>query len=55
MMRSEKKRLGAMHFGIGTGADRAEVYSTLRLEGITDRVSVQADNTPICQDGKILV
>ncbi len=55
MMRSEKKRLGAMHFGIGTGADRAQVYSTLRLEGITDRVSVQADNTPICQDGKILV
>lgn len=55
MMRSEKKRLGAMHFGIGTGADRGEVYSTLRLEGITDRVSVQADNTPICENGRILV
>ncbi len=55
MMRSEKKRLGAMHFGIGTGADRGEIYSTLRLEGITDRVTIVADNTVICQDGKIQV
>lgn len=55
MMRSEKKRLGAMHFGIGTGADRGEVFSTLRLEGITDRVTIVADNTVVCQDGKIQV
>ena len=55
MMRSEKKRLGAMHFGIGTGADRGEVYSTLRLEGITDRVTIQADNTLICEAGRIQV
>ncbi|HEY4134572.1 MAG TPA: hypothetical protein VGO34_05100 [Alphaproteobacteria bacterium] len=55
MMRSEKKRMGAMHFGIGTGADRAKVFSTLRLEGITDRISITADNTPVSKDGKILV
>jgi hypothetical protein len=55
MMRSEKKRSGAMHFGIGTGADRGEVFSTLRLEGITDRITIQADNTPVSKDGKILV
>jgi hypothetical protein len=55
MMRSEKKRLGAMHFGIGTGADRGQIFSTLRLEGITDRVTFVADNTTICKDGKIVV
>ncbi len=55
MMRSEKKRYGAMHFGIGTGADRAQVFSTLRLEGITDRVSITADNTVVSRDGKIMV
>jgi hypothetical protein len=55
MMRSEKKRKGAMHFGIGTGADRAEIFSTLRLEGITDRVTIVADNTVVCQDGRIMV
>ena len=44
-----------MHFGIGTGADRGEVFSTLRLEGITDRVTISADNTLVCKDGTVQV
>lgn len=54
-MRSEKKRYGAMHFGIGHGADRGLVNSKLRLEGITDRVTVVVDDTVVCKDGEILV
>jgi hypothetical protein len=50
-MRSEKKRLGAMHFGIGHGADRGLVNSNLRLEGIVDAPTVVADDTVICRDG----
>jgi len=44
-----------MHFGIGTGADRKEIYSTLRLEGITDAVTIVADDTVICEEGVIKV
>jgi len=54
-MRSEKKRYGQMHFGIGHGSDRGLVNSVLRMEGIIDRVSVAADDTVICENGEILV
>ena len=55
-MRSEKKRYGAMHFGIGHGADRGQINSVLRLEGIVDRVTIEVDDkTQISKDGKILV
>jgi 2,5-dihydroxypyridine 5,6-dioxygenase len=56
IMRSEKKRYGAMHFGIGHGADRGQINSVLRLEGIVDRVTIEVDDkTQISKDGKILV
>jgi hypothetical protein len=56
IMRSEKKRLGAMHFGIGHGADRGKVNSKLRLEGIVDRVTVVVDdNIVVCDKGQIKV
>lgn len=56
IMRSEKKRLGAMHFGIGHGADRGQVNSKLRLEGIIDRVTVVVDdNKVVCEKGQIKV
>lgn len=55
MMRSEKKRYGAMHFGIGTGPDRGEIYSTLRLEGITDNITMICDGKAVCEDGVIKV
>lgn len=54
-MRSEKKRYGAMHFGIGHGADRGLVNSCLRLEGIAEAPTVYADDTLICQAGQIKV
>jgi leucyl aminopeptidase (aminopeptidase T) len=55
-MRSEKKRYGAMHFGIGHGADRGLVNSVLRLEGIVDRVSIVVDGKhTVARDGEILV
>ena len=55
-MRSEKKRYGAMHFGIGHGADRGEVVSKLRYEGICDRVTMIVDDKHvIARDGAILV
>ena len=55
-MRSEKKRYGAMHFGIGHGADRGVVTSRLRLEGITDRITMTVDGRhTIARDGEILV
>ncbi|GIX12057.1 MAG: hypothetical protein KatS3mg118_0016 [Paracoccaceae bacterium] len=53
-MRSEKKRYGAMHFGIGHGADRGVVVSRLRLEGICDRVTMIVDDQHvIARDGRI--
>ncbi|RMH50443.1 MAG: hypothetical protein D6686_06270 [Alphaproteobacteria bacterium] len=53
-MRSEKKRYGAMHFGIGHGADRGVVVSRLRLEGICDRVTMIVDDQHvIARDGQI--
>ena len=55
MMRSEKKRYGQMHMGIGHGSDRGVVNSVLRLEGIIDRVTVVADNTVVCENGVIKV
>jgi len=55
MMRSEKKRYGQMHFGIGHGSDRGIVNSVLRMEGIVDSVTVVADDTVICENGEILV
>jgi hypothetical protein len=55
-MRSEKKRYGAMHFGIGHGADRGLVNSVLRLEGIVDRVTIVVDDKhTVARDGEILV
>lgn len=55
-MRSEKKRHGAMHFGIGHGADRGLVNSVLRLEGIVDRVTIVVDDKhTVARDGEILV
>jgi hypothetical protein len=54
-MRSEKKRYGQMHLGIGHGSDRGLVNSVLRLEGIIDRVTVAADDTVVCDNGKIVV
>lgn len=55
-MRSEKKRYGAMHLGIGHGADRGEVNSTLRLEGIIDQVTIVVDDkVVVAKDGEILV
>ena len=56
LMRSEKKRLGAMHFGIGQGADRGLVNSTFRTEGVIDRPTVVVDdNIVVVEDGKIMV
>jgi leucyl aminopeptidase (aminopeptidase T) len=56
LMRNDKKRYGAMHLGIGHGADRGQILSTLRLEGIIDKVTVVVDDdVVVCQDGKILV
>jgi len=55
-MRSEKKRYGAMHLGIGHGADRGEVVSCLRYEGIGDNVTMVVDDTHVlAEGGKILV
>lgn len=55
-MRSEKKRYGAMHFGIGHGSDRGTIVSKLRLEGIADRVSMVIDDQHVvARDGEILV
>ncbi len=54
-VREWKKHYGAMHFGIGHGADRGEVNSVLRLEGITDQITMVIDDTVVCDKGKILV
>lgn len=56
MMRNDKKALGAMHFGIGHGADRGQVKSNLRLEGIAARVTIVVDdNKVVCDNGKFKV
>ena len=55
LMRNDKKAYGAMHFGIGHGADRGLNNSVLRLEGIIGQVTVVADDTVVCEDGKICV
>lgn len=56
LMRNDKKSYGAMHFGIGHGADRGQVNSKLRLEGIGARVTIVVDdNKVVCEDGKIKV
>ena len=45
-----------MHFGIGHGADRGEVVSRLRLEAISDRVTMVVDDEHVlAENGKILV
>ena len=45
-----------MHFGIGHGADRHQVNSKLRLEGIVDRVTVVVDDKiVVCDKGQIKV
>lgn len=55
IMRNDKKAYGAMHFGIGHGADRGANNSVLRLEGIVAQVTIVADDTLVCENGKILV
>ncbi len=54
-VRSWKKHYGAMHFGIGHGADRGKIISVLRLEGIIEKVTLIVDDTVVCEKGKILV
>ena len=56
LMRNDKKSLGAMHFGIGHGADRGIVKSALRLEGIASRVTIVVDDDKVvCEDGHFKV
>ena len=51
-----KNDYGAMHFGIGHGADRHQMNSKLRLEGIVDRVTVVVDDkVVVCDKGQIKV
>lgn len=54
-VRSWKKHYGAMHFGIGHGADRGKINSVLRLEGIIPKITIVIDDKLICEKGKILV
>jgi hypothetical protein len=56
LMRNDKKAYGAMHFGIGHGADRGVAKSTLRLEGIAARVTIVVDDDKvICENGQFKV
>ena len=56
MMRNDKKSYGAMHFGIGHGADRGKVNSKLRLEGIGANITIVVDdNKVVCENGQIKV
>jgi hypothetical protein len=56
VMRNDKKSYGAMHFGIGHGADRGLVKSKLRLEGIATRVTIVVDdNKAVCENGQFKV
>ena len=54
-VRSWKKHYGAMHFGIGHGADRGKIVSVLRLEGIIEKITIVIDDTVLCDNGKIMV
>ena len=54
-VRSWKKQAGALHFGIGHGADRRQINSVLRLEGIIERVTMVVDDTVVCEKGKIMI
>ena len=54
-VRSWKKHYGAMHFGIGHGADRGTIKSVLRLEGIVDKITMVIDDTVVSDKGKILI
>jgi leucyl aminopeptidase (aminopeptidase T) len=54
-VRSWKKHYGAMHFGIGHGADRRKIISVQRLEGVIEKVTMVVDDTVVCEKGKILV
>ena len=40
-----------MHFGMGHGADRGKINSILRLEGITDYITITIDDTLVCEKG----
>ena len=48
-VREWKKHYGAMHFGIGHGADRGKINSILRLEGITDYITITIDDTVVAR------
>ncbi len=50
-----KKHYGAMHFGIGHGADCGKINSILRLEGITDKITMTVDDKLVCERGKFVV
>ena len=50
-VREWKKHYGAMHFGVGHGADRGKINSILRLEGITDKITMIIDDTVVCEKG----
>ena len=50
-VREWKKHYGAMHFGMGHGADRGKINSILRLEGITDCITMTIDDTLVCEEG----
>jgi hypothetical protein len=52
-VREWKKHNGAMHFGIGHGADRGKINSILRLEGITDYITITIDDTVVCEKGQL--
>jgi len=54
-VREWKKHYGAMHFGIGHGADRGKVNSILRLEGITDYITITIDDTVVCEKGQFKI
>jgi leucyl aminopeptidase (aminopeptidase T) len=54
-VREWKKHYGAMHFGIGHGADRGKINSILRLEGITDYITITIDDTVVCEKGQFKI
>ena len=54
-VREWKKHYGAMHFGVGHGADRGKVNSILRLEGITDKITMTIDDTVVCEKGQFKI
>ena len=54
-VREWKKHYGAMHFGVGHGADRGKINSILRLEGITDKITMTIDDTVVCEKGRFKI